>query len=137
MAQHKNKKLKRKKYSNNQIVVFRFGTRNLVGKVINAKPVGKKSFIYDIKGEDGKIYEEITVNGTMNQSIDTNYTKIFYKANGITQSHLPETEYDDSEIDISSVLKEDSILIESDSFRSHEDEVVDMTYAEMHGSDDE
>ena len=69
---------KKRKFSNNQIVVFRFGDRKIVGKVILVRPVGKK-FTYDVYAEDGKIYSELLADVPLNLSIDTYLTKLFYK----------------------------------------------------------
>ena len=57
------KSTRKRKFSNNQIVVFRFGERKIVGKVVFARPIGKK-FTYDEYAEDGKIYmwNELTIN---------------------------------------------------------------------------
>ena len=41
---------KRRKFVNNQPVVFRFGERKLIGKVIFSRPVGKK-FTYELNGK--------------------------------------------------------------------------------------
>ena len=54
------KSTRKRKFSNNQIVVFRFGERKIVGKVVFARPIGKK-FTYDVYAEDGKIYNELKI----------------------------------------------------------------------------
>ena len=84
---------KRRKFSNNQTVVFRFGDRNIVGQVVFVRPVGKR-FIYDVAAEDGKTYYELTVDGPVNNSIDTYLTKLFYQKYKIDESGIPEIEDD-------------------------------------------
>lgn len=115
------KGLKKRKFSNNQIVVFRFGQRNLVGKVCNIKPVGKRSFVYDVKGEDGIIYEELGVDSIVNHTIDTHKTKLFYKKYGISEEQIPTPDSESSEIDTDSVVENGT---ESDdvSYESYIDE---------------
>ena len=87
------KRIKKRKFSNNQLVVFRFGDRKIVGNVVFVKPVGKQ-FIYDVACEDGKIYYELTVDGPVNNSIDTYLTKLFYQKYKIDGSAIPEIEDD-------------------------------------------
>jgi hypothetical protein len=98
------KQIKKKKFSNNQVVVFRFGERNLVGKVCNIKPVGKKSFVYDVTGENGIVYEELTVDSVVNHTIDTRLTKMYYKVKGISEDIIPEVEQEGPEMDTESVI---------------------------------
>ena len=93
--------IRKKKFSNNQIVVFRFGERNLVGKICDVKQVGKRTFVYDVKGEDGIIYEELGVDAVMNHTIDTHKTKLFYKKYNISEDRIPEIEQEDAELEIS------------------------------------
>jgi|LakMenEpi03Aug12_release.lakeMendotaPanAssembly.Ray.scaffolds.fasta_scaffold522891_3 hypothetical protein len=87
------KRIKKRKFSNNQLVVFRFGDRKIVGNVVFVKPVGKQ-FIYDVAAEDGKTYYELTVDGPVNNSIDTYLTKLFYQKYKIDESAIPEIEDD-------------------------------------------
>ena len=82
---------KRRKFVNNQPVVFRFGERKLIGKVIFSRPVGKK-FTYDVLCEDTKVYSELQVDVAMNQCIDTYLTKLFYKKYKIDENFIPEIE---------------------------------------------
>ena len=82
---------KRRKFVNNQPVVFRFGERKLIGKVIFSRPVGKK-FTYDVLCEDTKVYSELHVDVAMNQCIDTYLTKLFYKKYNIDENFIPEIE---------------------------------------------
>ena len=119
--------VRKRKFSNNQIVVFRFGQRNLVGKICNIKPVGKRSFIYDVKGEDGIVYEELGVDAVVNHTIDTHKTKLFYKKYNISEDQLPEIESESPEIETDSVVeleeevtekassKEETLFTEEDS----------------------
>lgn len=83
------KSSKKRKFSNNQIVVFRFGDRKIVGKVILVRPVGKK-FTYDVYAEDGKIYSELLADAPLNLSIDTYLTKLFYKKYNLDENSIPD-----------------------------------------------
>ena len=85
------KRIKKRKFSNNQLVVFRFGDRKIVGNVVFVKPVGKQ-FIYDVAAEDGKTYYELTVDGPVNNSIDTYLTRLFYQKYKIDENAIPEIE---------------------------------------------
>ncbi len=87
------KSTKKRKFSNNQIVVFRFGERKIVGKVIFARPIGKK-FTYDVFAEDGKIYNELYVDSIVNMSIDTYLTKLFYKKYNLNENSIPDASED-------------------------------------------
>ena len=80
---------KRKKFSNNQPVVFRFGERRLVGKVVFIRPIGKQ-FSYDVLCEDGKVYGELGVDSAINQCIDTYLTRLFYRKYKIDENSIPE-----------------------------------------------
>lgn len=93
---------KKKKFSNNQIVVFRFCDRKLVGKVCLVRPVAKK-FLYDVMCEDGKVYQELYVDVTMNHCIDTYLTRLFYKKYDIDENGIPEIE--DNETPLVNVKK--------------------------------
>jgi hypothetical protein len=115
------KQTKKKKFSNNQVVVFRFGERNLVGKVCNVIPVGKRSFVYDVLGEDGKTYEDLGVDAVMNHTIDTHKTKLFYKKYNISEDQIPDVELEDAEVDADSVVEkedEEEMIVESKSEES-------------------
>lgn len=83
------KSSKKRKFSNNQIVVFRFGDRKIVGKVILVRPVGKK-FTYDVYAEDGKIYSELLADAALNLSIDTYLTKLFYRKYNLDENSIPD-----------------------------------------------
>ena len=67
--------------------------RSLFGKVIFARPIGKK-FTYDVLCEDGKVYSELHVDVAMNQSIDTYLTRLFYKKYKIDENFIPEVTND-------------------------------------------
>jgi hypothetical protein len=114
------KQTKKKKFSNNQVVVFRFGERNLVGKVCNVIPVGKRTFMYDVLGEDGKVYEDLGVDAVMNHTIDTHKTKLFYKKYNISEDQIPEVELEDAEVDADSVVEKEEAeeVVESKSEES-------------------
>jgi hypothetical protein len=88
---------KRRKFSNNQTVVFRFGDRNIVGQVVFSRPIGKR-FIYDIAAEDGKIYYELPVDMPYNETIDTYLTRLFYKKYKMDEDGIPEIEDEDGPI---------------------------------------
>jgi len=83
------KLLKKRKFANNQIVVFRYGNRKLVGKVVFARPVGKQ-FTYDVLCEDSKIYSELGVDLSYDQCIDTYLTKLFYQKYKIDPAMIPD-----------------------------------------------
>jgi len=87
------KSTRKRKFSNNQIVIFRFGERKIVGKVIFARPIGKK-FTYDVYAEDGKVYNELLVDAPINMSIDTYLTKLFYKKYNLSESSIPDVSDD-------------------------------------------
>lgn len=117
-----NRQSKKKKFSNNQIVVFRFGPRNLVGKISNVKPVGKRTFIYDVTGEDGKVYEDLLVDNIMDHTIDTALTKLFYKKYNISEDTMPEIEDDNAEIDANSIQDSEDSELETETAESDNDE---------------
>lgn len=113
-------KAKKQKFSNKQIVIFKFAGRNLVGAVVEYRPQGKKQY-YHILGEDGKLYEDMHVDGG-DFGIDTKLTKIYYKAKGIDETTIPgyvesyEAEVDTLEIseetDEAEVIEDEYILPE-------------------------
>lgn len=112
---------KKRKFSNNQTVVFRFSDRKLIGKVIFIRPVGKK-FMYNVLCEDGKEYNDLLVDSSMNQSIDTYLTKLFYKKYNIDENAIPE--YEDDEITpktSAKVLYESPSVIEADTLPSKDE----------------
>lgn len=80
---------KRRKFTNNQPVVIRFGTRKLVGKVVFIRPIGKQ-FTYDVLCEDQKVYPELGVDTVLNLCIDTYLTKLFYQKYKIDPNLIPE-----------------------------------------------
>lgn len=84
----------KRKFSNNQTVVFRFGDRNIVGQVVFTRPIGKR-FIYDVAAEDGKIYYELPVDVSHNETIDTYLTRLFYKKYKMDEDGIPEIENED------------------------------------------
>lgn len=76
------------KFSINQPVAVRYGDRKLIGKVAFIRPVAKQ-FVYDVLGEDGKVYEDLNVDTAVNQCIDTYLTKLFYKKYDISEDMIP------------------------------------------------
>ena len=126
---------KRRKFVNNQPVVFRFGERKLIGKVIFSRPVGKK-FTYDVLCEDTKVYSELQVDVAMNQCIDTYLTKLFYKKYKIDENFIPEIENSvpilntKSALDslIESATTEEVIIEEEPETPLFEDDEVDPNY---------
>jgi hypothetical protein len=126
---------KRRKFVNNQPVVFRFGERKLIGKVIFSRPVGKK-FTYDVLCEDTKVYSELQVDVAMNQCIDTYLTKLFYKKYKIDENFIPEIENSvpilntKSALDslIESATTEEVITEEEPETPLFEDDEVDPNY---------
>jgi hypothetical protein len=80
---------KKSKFSMNQIVIFRFGSRNLVGKVIDVRPINKK-IGYLLLGEDGKQYGHMLVDTGHAECIDTRLTKIFYTQYNMDINAIPE-----------------------------------------------
>lgn len=126
---------KRRKFVNNQPVVFRFGARKLIGKVIFSRPVGKK-FTYDVLCEDTKVYSELQVDVAMNQCIDTYLTKLFYKKYKIDENFIPEIENSvpilntKSALDslIESATTEEVITEEEPETPLFEDDEVDPNY---------
>ena len=126
---------KRRKFVNNQPVVFRFGERKLIGKVIFSRPVGKK-FTYDVLCEDTKVYSELQVDVAMNQCIDTYLTKLFYKKYKIDENFIPEIENSvpilnsKSALDslIESATTEEVITEEEPETLLFEDDEVDPNY---------
>lgn len=126
---------KKRKFSNNQPVVFRFGDRKLVGKVVFIRPIGKK-FTYDVLCEDGKVYPELGVDSAINQCIDTYLTRIFYRKYKIDENsipsqveevvNLPEASLTASIIDDIEVEETERFVEEDD--RLFEDEDADPNY---------
>lgn len=116
---------KRRKFSNNQIVVFRFGDKKLVGKIALVRPVGKK-FIYDVLCEDGKIYSELPVDVAVNESIDTYLTKLFYQKYNIDPNAIPEVIEDEPELTAAAVIEPviDETIVEEDETVFDEEEVL-------------
>lgn len=76
------------KFSVNQPVAFRYGDKKMIGHVSLIKPVGKQ-FVYNVIGENGKEYDELSVDTVVNACIDTYLTKLFYKKYDIPENHIP------------------------------------------------
>lgn len=109
---------KKRKFSNNQIVVFRFSERNLVGKVVFVRPLPNRRFLYDVQGEDGKLYQELDVDISMNYCIDTYLTRLFYQAHDIDENSIPEIEEETTEavsiVDLASSMMEEPSISNAD-----------------------
>jgi len=112
---------KKRKFSNNQIVVFRFSERNMVGKVSFVRPLPNRKFLYDVVGENGKLYQELEVDVNMNYCIDTYLTRLFYQAHDIDENSIPEIDDTDTEIPLIEDLA--STLIESPEISDSEEEM--------------
>ncbi len=67
-------------YMTGSIVILSVFNKLKVGKVIDKSP-NKGGFIYSIKTEDGKIYDDVCVNDTSNSIfIHSSITKSFLKS---------------------------------------------------------
>lgn len=121
-------KTKKRKFSTNQPVVFRFSERKMVGKIVSYKPIGKR-FVYDVLGEDGKVYQELDVDIAANECIDTYLTKLYYKAYKIDPNSIPEVEEDMPTLSINELIEdpEESDESEADEIESSDDEDSDET----------
>jgi hypothetical protein len=124
---------KKKKFSNNQIVVFRYSDRKLVGKICLVRPVGKKKFLYDVMCEDGRVYQELYVDIEMNHCIDTYLTRLFYKKYDIDENGIPEFEDDENPIVNVGKISEP---VEDDEHDKEEDGVVVDTEEILFGDED-
>ena len=116
----------------NQIVIFRFGSRNLVGKVIDVRPINKK-LGYLLLGEDGKEYGHMFVDTAHSECIDTNLTKIFYKHYDMDITAIPEHVEEAAAINIKRAQPE----VETEEFPQEEDDNVLFDFDEAIPSDDE
>jgi hypothetical protein len=85
---------RRKQFSIGSTVVIRYSDRASVGKIQSTQTVGKK-LVYTVEGEDGKIYDELSVDSNINYCIDTYLTRLFYKKYDIDENTIP-TEEDES-----------------------------------------
>ena len=124
---------KKKKFSNNQIVVFRFCDRKLVGKVCLVRPVGKK-FLYDVMCEDGKVYQELYVDIEMNHCIDTYLTRLFYRKYDIDENVIPKIEDDETPlVNVGNISEpkeaeeesEEETVIDSEEILFDEDDMIE------------
>ena len=115
-------KVKKRKFSTNQPVVFRFSERKMVGKVVSYKPIGKR-FVYDVLAEDGKVYQELDVDIDANECIDTYLTKLYYKAYNIDPNSIPEVEDEAPILTVADLLQDpDSIETDDEIDDSDEDD---------------
>jgi hypothetical protein len=111
---------KKTKFSMNQVVIFRFGSRNLVGKVIDVRPISKK-IGYLLLAEDGKEYGHMFVDTVHDECIDTRLTKIFYKQYNLDLNAIPEHIIDTVESNVRiRTVEEEPEPVEDD----HEDEIL-------------
>jgi hypothetical protein len=111
---------KKTKFSMNQVVIFRFGSRNLVGKVIDVRPISKK-IGYLLLGEDGKEYGHMFVDTVHAECIDTRLTKIFYKQYNLDLNAIPEHIIDTVESNVRiKTVEEEPEPVEDD----NEDEIL-------------
>ena len=127
------KKTKRRKFSNNQLVVIRFGDRKIVGKVVFIRPVGKK-FIYDVECEDGKVYSELLVDAPINSSIDTYLTRLFYQKYKIDENAIPEVEDDEPVLNTAKVVE--TLIEDSEPEEEESEYVFDEEDAAMFADED-
>lgn len=125
---------KKKRFSTNQLVVFRVGNILKLGRVAMVRPIGKK-FFYDVLCEDGKIYSELQVDSEIQYCIETYPTRLFYKKYNIDESGIPDLSDDDEPVFKSNVpeIESDTELVEEDQSTSedeilYEDEELDPNY---------
>lgn len=111
-------KVKKRKFSVHQVVVFRFSDRKLVGEVIGYKPMGKR-YVYDVLSENGKVYTNLDVDIEANECIDTYLTKMYYKKHDIDANSIP------------SVEEDEPILYSMELAEETEEEVDDNSYEDV------
>lgn len=123
---------KKSKFSMNQIVIFRFGSRNLVGKVIDVRPINKK-LGYLLLGEDGKEYGHMFVDTAHSECIDTRLTKLFYTHYGMDINAIP-----DNAEEVAAVhIKTPVIDTEAEEFAQDDDDEVLFNFDDAIPSEDE
>jgi hypothetical protein len=127
------KRTKKRKFSNNQLVVIRFGDRKIVGKVVFIRPIGKK-FIYDVECEDGKTYSELTVDTTVNSCIDTYLTRLFYQKYKIDENAIPEIEDDEPALNTEKIVE--TLVDNSETEEEESEYVFDEEDAAMFADED-
>jgi hypothetical protein len=127
------KRTKKRKFSNNQLVVIRFGDRKIVGNVVFIRPIGKK-FIYDVECEDGKTYSELTVDTTVNSCIDTYLTRLFYQKYKIDENAIPEVEDDEPVVNTAKVVE--TLVEDSEPEEEGSEYVFDEEDAAMFADED-
>jgi hypothetical protein len=127
------KRTKKRKFSNNQLVVIRFGDRKIVGKVVFIRPIGKK-FIYDVECEDGKTYSELTVDTTFNSCIDTYLTRLFYQKYKIDENAIPEIEDDEPALNTEKIVE--TLVDNSETEEEESEYVFDEEDAAMFADED-
>ena len=127
------KRTKKRKFSNNQLVVIRFGDRKIVGNIVFIRPIGKK-FIYDVECEDGKTYSELTVDTTVNSCIDTYLTRLFYQKYKIDENAIPEMEDDEPVVNTKKVVE--TLVEDSEPEEEGSEYVFDEEDAAMFADED-
>jgi hypothetical protein len=127
------KRTKKRKFSNNQLVVIRFGDRKIVGNIVFIRPIGKK-FIYDVECEDGKTYSELTVDTTVNSCIDTYLTRLFYQKYKIDENAIPEVEDDEPVVNTKKVVE--TLVEDSEPEEEGSEYVFDEEDAAMFADED-
>ena len=127
------KRTKKRKFSNNQLVVIRFGDRKIVGNIVFIRPIGKK-FIYDVECEDGKTYSELTVDTTVNSCIDTYLTRLFYQKYKIDKNSIPEVEDDEPVVNTKKVVE--TLVEDSEPEEEGSEYVFDEEDAAMFADED-
>lgn len=114
---------RKRRFSNNQLVVFRYSSKNLVGKVCNIKPIGK-TYLYDVECENGKIYNDLEVDAAINASIDTHLTKLYYQKYNISESEIPEIVEDEPRFKFQRKETEDTESENLETFVNYDDEGI-------------
>jgi hypothetical protein len=105
-----------KKFQNGQTVVIFTGSSHRVGKVINSRNTTSKGILYDVLGEDGKLYDKIPNQKLGSYRIDSRLTKIFCEAKNIntiatdTEIEQLQKQYIAPESDILPYLPEDPYI---------------------------
>lgn len=121
-------KVKKRKFSVHQIVVFRFSDRKLVGEVVSYKPMGKR-YVYDVLSENGKLYPSLDVDIEANECIDTYLTKLYYQKHKIDANSIPVLD-DDEPILYSNELSEIHTEEPDDEDDSDDDDYREMLFDE-------
>lgn len=73
-------------FSKGQTVVMTRSGKNVLGTIERHYPGG----FYDVKGEDGKTYEQVPLDQSKTLAISLEKTAVYYAANGISKANLPD-----------------------------------------------